>query len=68
MEAMLSELAWIQEDEVEGIAAVHATLKKSLPDWPDNYPSDFSHDLVVARFLRGNGNSTEAASKAMLRR
>lgn len=64
---MDADLAWIDEvTERDSIDVVHASLKAELDDWPTAFPADMTHDINVARFLRGHGQSRAKATTAML--
>jgi hypothetical protein len=64
---MDADLAWIDEAaERAEIDKVHEVLRAELGDsWPQTFPADISHDLNVARFLRGNGNRADKAAPLM---
>ena len=65
---MESELAWVDELKERGpIGEIHAALTEQLEGWPAAFPSDVTHDLNVARFLRGSGHVVEKVVPIMVK-
>lgn len=63
---MDDDLLWIQPSEKAQITQVHAALTAELRGWPDQYPPDLTHDISVARFLRGHGGLAQNAIPFMV--
>ena len=64
---MDSDLEWIKEGAERGeVDAVQAALAAEFEGWPAAFPTDLTHDINVARFLRGHGGQASRAIPVMI--
>jgi hypothetical protein len=57
---MEADLDWIRPDEEANVAAVRSELRGI-----NDAPEDLTHDIVIARFLRGHNNDVATAASFM---
>mmetsp|Transcript_34529 Transcript_34529/g.75587 ORF Transcript_34529/g.75587 Transcript_34529/m.75587 type:complete len:379 (+) Transcript_34529:48-1184(+) len=57
---MEAELNWIEEAEQSVIDTIREAVKSDVADFGE-LPDDMTHDLTIARFLRGNASDAKVA-------